>query len=108
MKLLDALFTSPAVQMLGWALLHSLWQGMLLAILLKCALNFSGRISSNTRYLMACVTLSLIALLPVSTALWSGSGEQIINSGKTAIQAARTVEKVVSPPETSTLAFISE
>lgn len=108
MKLLDALFTSPAVQILGWALMHSLWQGMILAILLKCALNLSSRISSNTRYLLACVTLSLMALLPVSTALWSGSGIRFINSGKPAIQAARTDEKVASPHETSALAFISE
>lgn len=73
MKLFDILLTSPAIQMFGWALLHSLWQGLILASLLKGALSLSKRVSSNVRYLIGCVTLLLMLLLPVSTVLWSNS-----------------------------------
>lgn len=90
MKLFDTLVASPAIQMFGWALLHSLWQGIILAILLKGVLSLSRKASSNSRYLMACLTLLLMLILPISTALWSNSGKQSADSGKVLFQNEQT------------------
>jgi GWxTD domain-containing protein len=48
---------------IGWTLLHSLWEGALIASLLACGLWLSRRASARFRYAMAC--LALLAL-PVS------------------------------------------
>lgn len=82
MKTLDVFLTSPTIQMFGWALLHSFWQGIILAALLKGFLNLKRNLSANTRYLIACTALLLTLLLPVSTALWNHSAKPIRNSGE--------------------------
>ncbi|MDQ3801083.1 MAG: M56 family metallopeptidase, partial [Acidobacteriota bacterium] len=93
MRFLQTLLASPAIQVLGWILLHSLWQGMVLAIFLKGGLSLSGKLSANARYLIACLTLMLMLILPVSTALWSDSGIFNTVSGKSVSQNAETNEK---------------
>lgn len=64
MMLPDAL-----VQDLGWTLLHSLWQGTLVALLLALALRLSRRRSSNLRYLLGCAALVFGLAGPVLTYL---------------------------------------
>lgn len=76
MNLLESLLASSTIQMLGWALLHSLWQGILLTILLKGALNAFKKKSANTRYSISCFTLLLMLILPVSTAFVDYSAPQ--------------------------------
>lgn len=61
MNHLTPLFDSAWVQALGWTLLHSLWQGVVLALLLAAALIILRRQSANVRYLAGVFTL--IALL---------------------------------------------
>lgn len=94
MNLFDTLLVSHAIQMFGWALLHSLWQGIILAIFLKGALSLLRKASANLRYLLACLTLLLMLLLPISAALWSNLGKQNVDFGKTAFQN----DKEVVPP----------
>jgi len=108
MNLLDTLLASSAIQTFGWALLHSLWQGIVLAIFLKAALNLPKKVSANIRYLIACLTLLLMLLLPVATALWSNAGKYDIDSGKTAFQFTKKNEKVLTPLETPDRTEISE
>ncbi len=56
---------NPALaKALGWALLHSLWQGAAIALLLALALILMRRYSATARYWAA--TLSLMALLVCS------------------------------------------
>lgn len=91
MNLLDTLLASPAIQMFGWALLHSLWQGIILAILLKGALSLSRKASANSRYLAACLTLLLMLVLPILTAWWSDLGKQGGNYRETRFQNEKSV-----------------
>jgi GWxTD domain-containing protein len=51
----------------GWTLIHFLWQGTLVAIILACVLALLSRRSAQSRYLAACVALVLMAILPLST-----------------------------------------
>ena len=76
MKFIGLMLASSAMQTIGWALLHSLWQGIVLAALLGITMSLLRKRTANLRYLIACGTLSLMLILPVSTALWSGAKTQ--------------------------------
>ncbi|HEX8537198.1 MAG TPA: M56 family metallopeptidase, partial [Cystobacter sp.] len=67
-------------QSLGWALLHLLWQGTLVAVALAMALQVVDRRAASSRYLLACGALALLLVLPVLTGChhvlthpWTGS-----------------------------------
>jgi bla regulator protein blaR1 len=63
------------VQALGWTLLHSLWQGALVAVLLASANVFLRRRSAEVRYAAASAALGLLLLLPLGTfAVMRGAG----------------------------------
>lgn len=55
-------------QSLGWALLHLLWQGALVAAALAVALRVLDRRAAAVRYLLACGALALMLVLPALTA----------------------------------------
>lgn len=50
-----------------WTLLHFLWQGALVALILACILSLLSRRSAQPRYLAACCALVLIVALPLVT-----------------------------------------
>ena len=54
-------------QSLGWALLHLLWQGALVAVALAVALRMLDRRAASLRYLLACGALALMLVLPALT-----------------------------------------
>ena len=51
----------------GWTLLHFLWQGALVALILAYVLTLLSRRSAQPRYLAACAALVLMAILPLIT-----------------------------------------
>jgi TonB family protein len=51
----------------GWTLLHFLWQGALVALILACILALLSGRSAQPRYLAACAALVLMAILPLIT-----------------------------------------
>ncbi|NBD08950.1 M56 family metallopeptidase [Corallococcus silvisoli] len=62
------------MESLGWALLHSLWQGTLVAAALAVALMTVGRRAANARYALACGALLLAVVLPAVTG-WRQASE---------------------------------
>jgi len=60
--------SGPLIQAIGWALLHLLWQGVLVAAILAAALALLQRQSANARYLASCGALLLLFALGVATA----------------------------------------
>lgn len=66
-----ALSTGPLAQAIGWALVHLLWQGTLVALVLAAALALSARKSANLRYALSCAALALVVALGVGTAVVS-------------------------------------
>jgi hypothetical protein len=60
---------SPAtlLQPLGWMLIHFLWQGSALAILLYAAIAGLKSASANVRYLSGCFALFLMGIAPLLT-----------------------------------------
>jgi beta-lactamase regulating signal transducer with metallopeptidase domain len=69
---LEVIFTSPAARALGWALLHSLWQGALVGLLLAAVLSLLRGRAANVRYAASCAALALMLLLPAATFLRHG------------------------------------
>ncbi len=101
MMTLQHLFQTPIVQRLGLTLVHSLWQGIAVAIVLAMALPVLRRAAANTRYLFCCGAMLIMVLLPVTTLLLSRPPE----SGRLGYQAvgqyakeapAATVDRVVA------------
>ncbi len=63
----------PVFQKTGWALLHSVWQGMLIVALYGLAVQCFGR-KSQTRYLFGLIALAaMIGSLPITYALLPNS-----------------------------------
>ena len=67
MKLLQMLISNPAVAAIGWALLHSLWEGAIISALLGATLLILH--NARSRYLAGCAALVALLLLFTLTLL---------------------------------------
>ncbi len=76
MRIFEVLLTWQAVQSIGWALMHSLWQGIIIAIFLSGALRLMRKASANFRYVVAYLALMLMLILPVFT-VWESSAAAV-------------------------------
>lgn len=63
----ESLFASPFTQSVGWTILHSLWQGALLALVLALLLIVMKKNSASMRYFVASATLFVLFALAVLT-----------------------------------------
>jgi len=55
------------IRAFGWSLLHFLWEGAIVAILLACVLGLLSGRSPRLRYMAACCALVLMVVLPLIT-----------------------------------------
>src|SRR2546423_3313382 len=67
MNALEMLLTKPLFQALGWALVHFIWQGALVALLYAGLATGLRRRAANLRYAVACAAMLLMLLLPAAT-----------------------------------------
>jgi len=67
MNALTEILSHPFVHKLGWTLVHLLWQGAAVAVLLCIVLRLLGKCSANLRYVVACSALAVVVVLPVVT-----------------------------------------
>jgi beta-lactamase regulating signal transducer with metallopeptidase domain/thiol-disulfide isomerase/thioredoxin/uncharacterized GH25 family protein len=67
MNSLQALIDSPVIERLGWTLLHSVWQGLAVAIALALLLPATRRRGARLAYATCLGALVLVALLPAAT-----------------------------------------
>ncbi|HKV38196.1 MAG TPA: M56 family metallopeptidase [Blastocatellia bacterium] len=72
---LPTVLDKPLFQILGWTLIHFLWQGALVALALSLANLLLRSRGANLRYAAACLSLLLLILLPLATfSILSSSG----------------------------------
>src|SRR5437763_13811005 len=57
----------PVVDALGWTLVHSLWQGLALAVIVGIALRTVRRRSAQARYVLALVAMMLLPACAIAT-----------------------------------------
>ncbi|MCY1044817.1 M48 family metalloprotease [Corallococcus sp. bb12-1] len=89
------------LESVGWALLHLVWQGVLVAAALALALRWVGSRSANLRYALACGALGIMLALPVATA-WRHVARTL------EARAARTTAFVerTTAPSMNTVSFV--
>ncbi|MGZ5444769.1 MAG: M56 family metallopeptidase [Thermoanaerobaculia bacterium] len=63
------LLTGPLAQAIGWALLHLLWQAVIVAGILAAALALMSRQSASARYVVSCGALALVFAMFVATTI---------------------------------------
>jgi bla regulator protein BlaR1 len=94
---LGALLNHPLAHRVGWALVHSLWQGAVVAIvysLLRVALR---RYGTNIRYWTACGMLFLLTAAPIAT-LFVSSRSLPLNSPPTVVNRTSSVAPAMVRP----------
>jgi len=73
MTAIELFLNQPWVARVGWTLVHFLWQGTLLAVLLAAARGLAGRwLTPRARYALACCTLGAMTLAPLVSFLALG------------------------------------
>ena len=66
--MIGSMLSGPVAQSIGWALLHLVWQGAIVAAILAAALALMARRTANARYAISCAALALLPLLAAVTA----------------------------------------
>lgn len=67
MNILNSIMSPELTEALGWTLLHSLWQGAAIAILISLTLIFLSKHSANTRYWISLSGLIILFISTIST-----------------------------------------
>lgn len=98
MKTIEVLLTQQTIQLIGWALLHSLWQGIIIVTFLKIATIFLPKNSANVRYILAYVSLVLMLLLPISMS-W------VVNRSAVSVVSVDSVNQIRNSLETESRIF---
>lgn len=86
------LLTGPIAQAIGWALLHLIWQGAIVAGILAAVLTLMGRQTANARYVVACGALALVFSMFVATAVRAYDPAVPRITAAVAVPAEETVE----------------
>jgi len=56
------------MQLIGWTLIHSLWEGGVIALLLAVAFSVTRHSTASVRYVLGMTGLALMVALPIATA----------------------------------------
>lgn len=67
MTTIEFFYSQSIMQALGWTLLHFVWQGALIALLLAAALAILSRRSATLHYAVACGAMVLMLSTPLAT-----------------------------------------
>jgi beta-lactamase regulating signal transducer with metallopeptidase domain len=105
MNALIDLLTTDAARSTGWALIHLIWQGALIAFMVSVVLRLMQRSSASARYAVAVGGLALMLVVPVATTLYlyaSGS-----TPGPAGWPPVSEVEVAVQVPAASTSAMVA-
>ena len=87
----------PWGERLGWALIHFVWQGALLAALYAIAARLAGA-NPVRRYLLACVALAAMAISVPATCLWLSGRSGAVWSSGLPLASASAPGAVTAPP----------
>jgi beta-lactamase regulating signal transducer with metallopeptidase domain len=96
MNLLETLMSMSIVEALGWALIHFVWQGALIAVVAALVLHLLRRRSANTRYLVGCGAMALMIVAPIATmiAMWPGAAAPAVAAPAAALAEPTAWERL--------------
>ena len=101
MNLMTALFSEPWAQRLGWVLIHFLWQGAVITLLLAVTLRVLARASSHLRYGVIGAALLGCGLMPVATWIVLGTAPSEIVLPAGFVPADNTISNLKTPAQAS-------
>ena len=84
------MFDAPLVDRIGWTLVHSVWQIILVAYLVACCNRFLFRTSANGRYAAGCFALLAMVLAPLAT-FWIAAPPSRAVAGLASVELARPI-----------------
>jgi beta-lactamase regulating signal transducer with metallopeptidase domain len=67
MNMINTIFSERLIESFGWTLVHSLWQGAVVALVLMAVLLFMHKNSARTRYLAGVLALGVMLVLSFVT-----------------------------------------
>ncbi len=109
MPSLWSLLHAPTVELLGWTLLHFVWQGALMAAVLAGALHLLRHHPPRVRYAVGCVALLGLLALPIGTGVVLSGGVDpsapgapasmgVVDNEVTSAEASYATEPAAAPP----------
>ena len=105
MNFFASFLAAPGLVRLGWVLIHFLWEGLAVALMLAVALRVTARVSASVRYGLAALALALCAAAPVATWLVLPSAASAPIPLTASMPAAVAMPDPVRPPEISRAEF---
>ncbi|HXY37046.1 MAG TPA: M56 family metallopeptidase [Planctomycetaceae bacterium] len=90
---LEFVLRGPAVEALGWMLMHFVWQGAAAALALAVFLTLARRLSPQARYWAGCATLSLMTLAACATFAWQFARAPSPTIADAALTASPTIAR---------------
>jgi beta-lactamase regulating signal transducer with metallopeptidase domain len=93
MEHLENILSHGMVQRLGWMLVHFVWQASMVALLLAILLKLLHKYSASLRYIVACMALVIMVLLPAIT--------------MNLIPVAESYSPIETTPEPASMAIVS-
>jgi len=104
MPSLWSLLHAPTVELLGWTLLHFVWQGALVAAVLAGALYLLRTHSPRVRYVVSCAALLGLLALPVGTGVvLNGSGIPTVSAPSSSTVALETAATIAEASRASAM-----
>jgi len=107
MTAVEMLLHQPVAQAIGWALVHFVWQGTLIAVVTGLLLAALRRSAADVRYVVATIALTLMVTLPTVTAVQAWRAATVVRvaaprapenvSTSVALSAERTVDALAIP-----------
>ena len=91
---------SPWTHVVGWTLIHFIWQGAALAVTGAAALRLCRERSPDTRYAIACVVLAAMLMSPVVTA-------GVLMTSNVTISPVGRASEAIAPPGTMATGSVS-
>jgi beta-lactamase regulating signal transducer with metallopeptidase domain len=92
---METLLGQPFMQALGWALIHFVWQGALVALLYAGLRSLFRHHAASVRYAVACGALLLLLALPLLTISLLGFSA---SNSTLAPRGQRSVVRLAAPP----------
>ena len=94
MSAIEAMLGTPLAQAIGWALVHLVWQGVLVAGLLAAVLALLQRQSAHVRYVVSCAAMLVLLGLAAATVYraYDGGGEPLVPAAAQTTIAADTTD----------------
>ena len=99
MNIIQNVFSEQFIYALGWTLLHSLWQGALIGILIAGAMVFLHRYTARLRYFIYSISLFLVAGLAVITFIsaylsFQPEDENLVSGESSAMYVAGSADNI--------------